>query len=346
MPSPAQEPIGTSRLTQVLVDLTDALVSDFDVIELLTSVTDRCVDVVDASTARVILVAPDGDLRVIARSGDAVPALELIELQSGEDRAGTASAPVAPSSTATSPRCSRAGSGRPLDAGFHSAHAVPLRLRGTTFGALSFMRIDRAMLTPTDVVAAQALADIAVLAILQHSVALEDVDQQLNDALDSQVLIEQAANMVAERAGLDLEPAFQRLRNHARSSRFRLVDVAVDVMSGSLPSSVDAPRVRRRASDAPVRLADSPTEAHVASKTTLAVVARAIEDVAAAAGADATVIALFQRSPYMAPMVETYTSLAAVCATVVMACAGDGPPVVGVSTSAWTTTRSSPRCGR
>ena len=299
MPWPAQEPTGTARLTQALVDMADVLVGDFDVVDVLTSVAERCVDVLDASAAQLTLVAPGGDAQVIARAGEPMPTLELIELQSGEgpgwDCVRTGRAVANQHLASAGPHWPRYAPAA-LDAGFHSAHAVPLRLRGTTFGTSSFMKIDRATLDTSDLLAAQALADVAVLAILQHSVALEDVDQQLLDALDSRVLIEQAANMVAERAGLDIEPAFQRLRNHARSSRFRLVDVAVDVMSGAFPSSSD-PRWSGGELVGCARCVDGvvSTKSRLATKATLTALSDAVEQVAADAGPEATVIALFQR---------------------------------------------------
>ena len=76
--------------------------------------------------------------------------------------------------------------------------------------------------------AAQALADVATIAILQHRVGLEAhvVNEQLNEALNSRIVIEQAKGVIAERAGIDTDEAFARLRNYARSNNLRLADVA------------------------------------------------------------------------------------------------------------------------
>ncbi|MET0459630.1 MAG: GAF domain-containing protein [Ilumatobacteraceae bacterium] len=335
MPSLAHESIRETQLAQTLVDLADALVGDFDVIELLTSITERGIEVVDAAIARLLLVDPSGELRVIARSSDAMGELELIELQSGEgpswECVRTSRAVVNQDLATASIRWSRFAPAA-LDAGFHSAHAVPLRVRGTTFGALSFLRIDDARLDDGDVAAAQALADVATLAILQHRMALEELDQQLTDAFDSRVLIEQAAYMVAEAAGVAVEPAFGGLRNHARSSRFRLVDVAVDVMSGALPTAtVSEPLHRRRASDDAVRPGRMSTRTRPTVKATMSTLSRAVEQLALDAGADATVIALFQRAPYFEPHAATYGELGASGATVVTAFAGAAPGAAGVA---------------
>jgi AmiR/NasT family two-component response regulator len=90
-----------------------------------------------------------------------------------------------------------------------------------------------------DVEAAQALADVATIAILQHRATLEAqvVNQQLQNALNSRIVIEQAKGMVAERESLSMEQAFSALRNHARNHNLRLVDVAEAVIVGSLAAS-------------------------------------------------------------------------------------------------------------
>ena len=101
-----------------------------------------------------------------------------------------------------------------------------------------------------DVVAARAFADVATIAILQHRAVLQAqvVNEQLNHALNSRVVIEQAKGVLAERAGLDMVQAFSRLRNHARNHNVRLVTVAQDVIDGTLTTAeLDPPRHSERA---------------------------------------------------------------------------------------------------
>jgi DNA-binding phage protein len=117
-----------------------------------------------------------------------------------------------------------------------------MRLRGNIIGALNLFRADRGEMEPADVLVAQAFADVATITILQHRAALEaqDLNEHLNHALNSRIVIEQAKGMVAERLGLNTEQAFTTLRNHARSHNLRLVDVARDVIGGDLhPSALD-----------------------------------------------------------------------------------------------------------
>jgi GAF domain-containing protein len=226
-------------LAQTFVDLVDTLVDDFDVVDLLTLVTDRCVEVLDVSAAGLMLVAPEGDLRVVAFSSEAVRIVELFELQSEEGpcldayRSGVSIVNQDLSIVDTRwPRFAPVA----LDAGFRSVHALPMRLRGDVIGALNLFRAEEGDLDELDVVAAQALADVATIAILHHRAASEAqlVNEQLTHALNSRIVIEQAKGMLAERTGLNMEEAFSRLRKYARDHNLRLVDVALAVVNGTM----------------------------------------------------------------------------------------------------------------
>jgi len=126
-----------------------------------------------------------------------------------------------------------------LAAGFRSVHALPMRLRGTVIGALNLFLVEPGDMQEADVEAAQALADVATIAILQHRAALEAqvLNQQLQHALNSRVIIEQAKGVVAERQRLNMEQAFSALRAYARDHNLRLVAVAEAVIGGSLAPS-------------------------------------------------------------------------------------------------------------
>lgn len=238
-------------LARTLVELADTLVADFDVVELLTLLTDRCVEVLDVGAAGLMLVAPDGDLRVMASSSEAMRMLELFELQSQEgpclDCYHTGQ-PVVNQDLAGADRRWPRFAAEALAAGFHSVHALPMRLRGKVVGALNLFHIEPGEMRQADVDAAQALADVATIAVLQHRAALEAqvLNDQLNHALRSRIVIEQAKGMVAQREGLNMEQAFSLLRNHARSHNLRLVHVANDVIAGTLaPSKLDRPGPKR-----------------------------------------------------------------------------------------------------
>jgi GAF domain-containing protein len=228
-----------AMLARTLVELADTLVADFDVVDLLTRLADRCVEILDVEAAGIMLAAPDGQLRVMASSSEAMRVLELFEVQAQEGpcldchRTGE---PVVNQDLATVNGRWPRFAPEALAAGFRSAHALPMRLRGSVLGALNLFRADPGEMAPADLEAAQAFADVATIAILQHRAALEAqvVNDQLAHALNSRIVIEQAKGMVAERLDLDMERSFAVLRGHARGHNLRLVDVAEAVIGGAL----------------------------------------------------------------------------------------------------------------
>ena len=234
-----------SVLARTLVELADTLVDDFDVVDLLTLLADRCVEVLDVQAAGIMLAAPDGELRVMASSSEAMRVLELFEIQAREgpclDCHHTGRAVVNQDLDGNDrwPRFVP----QAIDAGFRSAHALPMRLRGSVIGALNLFRAGVGEMGPADVEVAQAFADVATIAILQHRAALEArvLAEQLTHALSSRVVLEQAKGMVAERLDVGMEGSFATLRNHARHNNLRLSDVARSVIDGALaPSELSA----------------------------------------------------------------------------------------------------------
>jgi GAF domain-containing protein len=229
-------------LARTFVELADSLVEDFDVVDLLSLLADRCMEVTGAAAVGLMLASPGGDLRVLASSSEAMRVLELFQAEAdqgpcvdcyrlghpvvslGLDRGDNPWPDFAP---------------RAVEAGFLSVHALPMRLRGRTIGALNMYRAERGEMLEEDVIAAQALADVATIAILQHRAALDAqvLNEQLQRALNSRIVIEQAKGVVAERAGLDMEQSFARLRRHARNHHLRLADVAQAVSTKALPVS-------------------------------------------------------------------------------------------------------------
>lgn len=229
-------------LAGTLVELADNLVDDFDVVELLTLLADRCVNLIDVAAVGLMLASTDGELRVLASSGETMRLLELFEIQAEEGpcidcfRSGK---PILNHRIDRADRRWPNFSPKAFEAGFRSVHAIPMRLRGQTIGALNMFHVEEGPMRPADVVAAQALADVATIAILQHRAAADAqaLAEQLNRALNTRIVIEQAKGVVAESATVDMEQAFNRLRRHARNHNARLADVAYAVTTKSLPVS-------------------------------------------------------------------------------------------------------------
>ena len=235
-------------LARTLVELADNLVADFDVVDILTLLADRCVEFLAVQAAGIMLAGPDGQLRVLASSSEAMRILEVFELQAQEgpclDCYHSGQAIVNQDLDVGNGRWPRF-SAEALAAGFHSAHALPMRLRGNVIGALNLFRDDTGEMGAADLEVAQAFADVATIAILQHSASREAqvLAHQLTHALNSRVMLEQAKGMVAERLDLDMPGSFARLRSHARNHNLRLSAVAESVIDGSLPAGqLDVPR--------------------------------------------------------------------------------------------------------
>src|SRR6266516_2166424 len=229
-----------------LVEMADTLVDDFDIVDLLTSLADRCVQLLEVSAAGVMLVSPTGSLALVASSSEAMRLLELFELQAQEGPCLDAFRTGEP--VPQEKLQARAGrwplfSAAALRAGFTSAVALPLRLREVTLGALNLLSATRAPMAEADLIVARAFADLAALSIAQHRASTEAqrLNEQLSSALTSRVVIEQAKGVISERAGLDLAQAFSRLRAYARSNNLRLTDVARAATEGTLDPSAWAP---------------------------------------------------------------------------------------------------------
>ena len=239
------------RLARTLVELADTLVDDFDMVELLVLLVERSVELLDASAAGLVLADEAGRLRLMASTSEAMELVELFQVQNDEgpcfDCYRTGEPVIAEDLSEESERWP-AFAPFAMYSGFYGAHAFALRLRRRVLGALNLFRSEPGGLTPADVAAGQALADVAAISLC-HVRAMQDsqlVTDQLQRALHSRIAIEQAKGMLAERAGLGMDDAFARLRGYARNNRRLLVDVAAEVVSGTLRPDVvlAAPAVR------------------------------------------------------------------------------------------------------
>lgn len=229
--------ISTERLTDVFVEVADTLITDFDLVDFLHKLTDHAAAVSGAEAVGLMLADQQGQLRYMASSNESGKMLELFQLQNAEGpcldcystRAPVINADLASASDRW-PNFAPAA----IAAGFQSVHAFPMRLRDTVIGALNlFGRADEEF-KDQDVRVVQALADVATIGLLQErSIARSDaLTDQLQGALDSRIVIEQAKGALARQEGSTPSEAFERMRNEARRSQRRLVDVATEVISG------------------------------------------------------------------------------------------------------------------
>lgn len=227
-------------LAQTFVQLADTLVAEFDMIESLALLTDRCVEILDlVDQAGLLLSSPDGKLHVMASSSEEMRLLELFQLQTDEGPCLDcfhSGEPVVNQDLATVNGRWPKFSVEALAAGYHAVHALPMRLRGNIIGTLNLFQHAPGRLHEADVVAGQALADIATIAILQHKAAADSqlFTGQLQTALDTRIVIEQAKGMIAQAHSIDPEAAFLQLRDFSRSRHLGLTATAEAVVNGSL----------------------------------------------------------------------------------------------------------------
>jgi GAF domain-containing protein len=229
--------ISTEHLSNLFVDVADTLVADFDVVDFLTTLCEHATLVSGADAVGIMLTDHRGDLRFMAASNDAGRNLELVQLRLGEgpclDCVRTKE-PVVNSDLALTDAWP-AFAPSAIEAGFHSVHAFPMRLRDQAIGALNLFGASEMRFEPNEVRVVQSLADVATIAILQErSIArAEALTEQLQGALNSRIVIEQAKGALARLEGISVDQAFEQLRQRARSSRQRLVDIAAEVLAGN-----------------------------------------------------------------------------------------------------------------
>jgi transcriptional regulator with GAF, ATPase, and Fis domain len=234
-------------LSDTFVDLADTLVADFDVVDFLHMLADRSVALLGASAAGVMLADPRGEMRVAAASSQAAGLIELFQIQNDQGpcldcfRTGR---PVTVADLAgPSPQWPRFAAAA-TQAGFRAVDALPMRLRDEVIGALNLFRARPGPQDPAELRIGQALADVATIGLLQErSVRRGEVlAEQLEAALTSRVVIEQAKGKLAERLGMDMDRSFELLRDYARNTNQRLTDVARSFIESA---TADFPPPRR-----------------------------------------------------------------------------------------------------
>lgn len=228
--------IVVEQLAEVFVELADTLVDDFDIIEFLETLTAHTADVSASASAGLLLADPHGQLQYMASSAESVKLLELFQLQYQEgpclDCYRTGEPVINTDLTAADERWPLFAP-RAISAGFQSVHAFPLRHRHKVIGALNLFSHDVGQLEPTDVRIVQALADIATIGLLQERAIRnsEVLTEQLQSALNSRIVIEQAKGALARMHGIDVDAAFVMMRQYSRRENHRLSDVAHAVIT-------------------------------------------------------------------------------------------------------------------
>ena len=220
------------QLTKVFVEVADSLIDDFDVIDFLQRLSVRCVELLDVAAVGILLADLQDELHTIAASDEHTRLLELFALQHDEGpcvqcyRSGAARINI----DLTDAQVTRAWpqfATRARQTGFVATNAIPLRLRGRVIGTLGLFQTDPAPLSAESIALAQALADVATIAILQQrTLERSQVERsQLQYALTSRIILEQVKGILAERWSVSVDEAFAALRAYARANRRQLSQI-------------------------------------------------------------------------------------------------------------------------
>lgn len=227
------------RVADAFVSVADTLTADYDVIELLHTLIEVCVDLLSVDAGGIVLADDLGELQVVATTSDKAQFVEVMQMNAGNgpciDSYKTGK-PVAVDDIAAEGAPWPEFQVAAAQQGFRAVFATPMRLRGHTLGAMNLFSTRVGAPTHADVVLAQALADVATIGILQERTARDSqiLNEQLQRALESRVLIEQAKGVLAAVASLEMDEAFVAMRNYARSHSLSLRAVAEGVASRSL----------------------------------------------------------------------------------------------------------------
>ena len=233
-----------ARASAAFVALTDTLVSDFDIVDLMHTLLSACVDLLDTDAGALMLGDTDGTLQLMASSAEDVGQIEVIQL-------GADSGPcLACFSTGRQVTISDIGTDADewpefqraaLNKGYRSMHATPLHLRGRVIGVMGLFHATAGALNQQDIALAQSLTDVATIAILQERGTRQatELNAQLQHALDSRIIVEQAKGFVAQSLHVDMDRAFAILRDHARATNQRLQAVAEAVVNRQLTLAAD-----------------------------------------------------------------------------------------------------------
>jgi transcriptional regulator with GAF, ATPase, and Fis domain len=222
--------ISSTRLADLFVEVADTLVDEFDLVDFLHTVSVHAAEVTNSSAVGVMLADRDG-LRPMAASSEDARLLELFQAQHADGPC------LECHRTGAEVRDIRLAESRDrwplfvpqaLAHGFATAHCFPLRLRNEIIGALNVFRVQDVFLGADERRVARALADVATIGLMQERAIrrAEELTEQLQFALNSRVLIEQAKGAVSRSLGVPVDEAFAILRAHARRRRLRLTELA------------------------------------------------------------------------------------------------------------------------
>lgn len=230
-------------LTEVFVSIAESLAVGYDLMDLYSGLTADCARILDVGSAGLVLADAGGVLHVMAASSERARDLECFQVQCAEgpclDSYRTGTAVLVPDLAAARTQWPTFATVA-VEAGFASVHAIPMRLQGTVLGSLNLFDTRSGPLNGPDLRLAQAFAHVASLALVAGKAAADSaaLAGQLQTALDSRVVLEQAKGIVSEFGRVDVDDAFKALRRYSRDNNLPLSALAAAVVRRALPADL------------------------------------------------------------------------------------------------------------
>jgi GAF domain-containing protein len=228
-----------TRISAAFVAVADTLTTDFDVVDLLHTLVQDCVEILDMKAGGLMLADGDGELQLMTSTSEAAAFVEVMQLNAAAGpcidcfKGGVAvSVSDVADQVAQWPEFVVAAQAQD----FHSALATPMKLRGRVIGTMNLFGATAMEVNSRDAAVAQALADVATIAILQERLVREGhvIEEQLHLALDSRIMIEQAKGVIAQSLSLGMDDSFALLRKYSRDNNLTIRSVAKRVSDREL----------------------------------------------------------------------------------------------------------------
>lgn len=230
------------RINEAFVKVAGTLMDQYDVVDLLSALVEECTDLLDIQAGGLLIANNLGELELIASTSEEAEFVEVMQLAAG---AGPCVDCFHTGEQVSVDNIDASGDRWPefrkaaMRKGFQAIHATPMRIRGKIIGSLNLLGTTPRHLSDRDAKLAQALADVAVIGILQER-SLRDVNfvnEQLQLALDTRILVEQAKGVLAQMEKLDMDAAFTVLRAYSRANGISLRITAQNVINRSLDTA-------------------------------------------------------------------------------------------------------------
>ena len=229
---------GSPSLISTVIQAMEAMVQDFDYVDLASSLVSSAIDLLGADAVGVMISDTTQLLHVVAASDEDMRTLEIFEIQADDGPCLDSwySGRLVTSDDLIREERWDTFRARAVDLGFRSALAAPLRLRDHSIGALNVLWRKPEAPTHRAIQAAQALADLAALGLTSRAVPSEAtfLAEQIQRTINARVTIEQAKGMLAEQDNSDMNSAYNLMRDYSRASGSHLIETAERVIGGKL----------------------------------------------------------------------------------------------------------------